>query len=317
MRILALLFPQGVRTSQGLWERRSHLNKQEKGQVIADLKDKFSKAKTVVFTITRYDGRRDNGSEKDAEQLGHDYSVVKTPLRKSRLRKPASLWLADVFKGPVGIASAMTILCLPSRGSRLVKTNEKLRVKGAVVDGQLYGAADLKAIAALPSEKYCFPCWPEHCRLRWQNWPERCLLPLPVRLCHGITEIEKKHITFIKEVCIMSITKEQVFEFIDTMTILDMSQIHQDSKRGTALLQQHPWQWRQRPAQARQQLLQLKRRPALMLSLPSAGDKKIQVIKVVRELTGLGLKEARTLLTGPEAGQDGITKKRPTHEGET
>ena len=32
--------------------------------------------------------------------------------------------------------------------------------------------------------------------------------------------------------------------------------------------------------------------------LASAGDKKIQVIKVVRELTGLGLKEAKDLVDG-------------------
>ena len=38
--------------------------------------------------------------------------------------------------------------------------------------------------------------------------------------------------------------------------------------------------------------------------LTGAGDKKIQVIKVVRELTGLGLKEAKDLVDGaPKAGQ--------------
>jgi large subunit ribosomal protein L7/L12 len=43
--------------------------------------------------------------------------------------------------------------------------------------------------------------------------------------------------------------------------------------------------------------------------LSAAGEKKIQVIKVVRELTGLGLKEAKDLVDGaPKAVKEKITK---------
>lgn len=43
--------------------------------------------------------------------------------------------------------------------------------------------------------------------------------------------------------------------------------------------------------------------------LQAAGDKKIQVIKVVREVTGLGLKEAKDLVDGaPKAVKQGIEK---------
>ena len=43
--------------------------------------------------------------------------------------------------------------------------------------------------------------------------------------------------------------------------------------------------------------------------LTSAGDKKIQVIKVVRELTGLGLKEAKDLVDGaPKPVKERVTK---------
>jgi large subunit ribosomal protein L7/L12 len=44
--------------------------------------------------------------------------------------------------------------------------------------------------------------------------------------------------------------------------------------------------------------------------LTGSGDKKIQVIKVVRELTGLGLKEAKDLVEGaPKAVKEGISKE--------
>jgi large subunit ribosomal protein L7/L12 len=45
------------------------------------------------------------------------------------------------------------------------------------------------------------------------------------------------------------------------------------------------------------------------LTLKEAGAKKIQVIKVVRELTGLGLKEAKDLVDGaPSVVKAGVTK---------
>jgi large subunit ribosomal protein L7/L12 len=43
--------------------------------------------------------------------------------------------------------------------------------------------------------------------------------------------------------------------------------------------------------------------------LTGAGDKKIQVIKVVREITGLGLKEAKDVVDGaPQAVKQGLGK---------
>ncbi len=46
------------------------------------------------------------------------------------------------------------------------------------------------------------------------------------------------------------------------------------------------------------------------VELTGAGDKKLNVIKVVRELTGLGLKEAKDLVEGaPKVVKEGITKQ--------
>ena len=48
---------------------------------------------------------------------------------------------------------------------------------------------------------------------------------------------------------------------------------------------------------------------AFTVGLEGAGEKKIQVIKVVRAVTGLGLKEAKDLVDGaPNAVKEGVTK---------
>jgi large subunit ribosomal protein L7/L12 len=49
---------------------------------------------------------------------------------------------------------------------------------------------------------------------------------------------------------------------------------------------------------------------AFTVNLDGTGDKKIQVIKVVRAVTGLGLKEAKDLVDGaPSAVKEGVTKE--------
>jgi len=50
-------------------------------------------------------------------------------------------------------------------------------------------------------------------------------------------------------------------------------------------------------------------RDSFTITLDSAGDKKIQVIKVVRAVTGLGLKEAKDLVDGaPGTVKEGVAK---------
>ena len=59
-----------------------------------------------------------------------------------------------------------------------------------------------------------------------------------------------------------------------------------------------------------QQQLQREKRVKFSLFLSSAGDKKINVIKEVRAITGLGLKEAKDLVEGaPKEIKGGVAKK--------
>jgi large subunit ribosomal protein L10 len=83
-----------------------------------------------------------------------DYSVVKNTLAKIATQETSFSVAADVFKGPVGLAIGYDDPVLAvKRVLDFVKKNEKLKVTGAVVEGQLYGPKDLKAIAELPSRE--------------------------------------------------------------------------------------------------------------------------------------------------------------------
>ena len=106
----------------------------------------------------------------------------------------------------------------------------------------------------------------------------------------------------------MSITKEQVFEFIDTMTILDMSKFVKEFEERYGVTAAAPVAVAAVGAAAAAPAAEEK--TSFDVILNGAGDKKIQVIKVVRELTGLGLKEAKDLVDGaPKPVKTGVSKE--------
>jgi large subunit ribosomal protein L7/L12 len=106
----------------------------------------------------------------------------------------------------------------------------------------------------------------------------------------------------------MSVTKDQVFEFIDNMTILDMSKFIKEFEERYGVTAAAPVAVAAAAPGAAAPAAEEK--TSFDVVLAAAGDKKIQVIKVVRELTGLGLKEAKDLVDGaPKPVKTGISKE--------
>ena len=105
----------------------------------------------------------------------------------------------------------------------------------------------------------------------------------------------------------MSITKEQIFEFIDKMTILEMSQFIKDFEERYGVIASAPVAV---VAGAAAAAAPEEEKTSFDVVLVSIGEKKIQVIKTVRELTSLGLKEAKELVDGaPKPVKTDISKE--------
>jgi len=109
----------------------------------------------------------------------------------------------------------------------------------------------------------------------------------------------------------MAVTKEDVFGFIDNMTILEMSQFIKEFEERYGVTAAAPVAVAAAPvAAAGAPAAAAEEKTSFDVVLASAGDKKIQVIKVVRELTGLGLKEAKDLVDGaPKPLKTGVSKE--------
>lgn len=108
----------------------------------------------------------------------------------------------------------------------------------------------------------------------------------------------------------MAITKEDVFNFIDNMTILEMSQFIKEFEERYGVSAAAPVAVAAAPIAAGVAAPAVEEKSSFDVILSSAGEKKIQVIKVVRELTGLGLKEAKDLVDGaPKPVKTGVSKE--------
>lgn len=106
----------------------------------------------------------------------------------------------------------------------------------------------------------------------------------------------------------MSVTKEQVVEFIANMTVLDLSVFIKELEEKFGVSAAAPMAAMAMPVAAEAAPAE-EEKTEFDVILKGAGSNKIAVIKVVRALTGLGLKEAKDKVDGaPQPIKEGVSK---------
>jgi large subunit ribosomal protein L7/L12 len=102
----------------------------------------------------------------------------------------------------------------------------------------------------------------------------------------------------------MATTKEDVIEFISNLTVLELSELVKEFEEKFGVSAQATV-----VAGAGVAAEAVEEQTEFNVVLTGAGEKKINVIKVVRELTGLGLKEAKTAVEEtPSVLKEGVSK---------
>ncbi|MBP8598231.1 MAG: 50S ribosomal protein L7/L12 [Selenomonas sp.] len=100
-------------------------------------------------------------------------------------------------------------------------------------------------------------------------------------------------------------TKEEIMEAIENMTVLELSELVKAMEEKFGVSAAAPVA----VAAAGGAAAAAEEKTEFTVMLAAAGDKKINVIKAVREATGLGLKEAKALVDGaPAAVKENIAK---------
>ena len=102
---------------------------------------------------------------------------------------------------------------------------------------------------------------------------------------------------------------DQVLDLIGNMTVLELSELKTKFEDKFGVTAAAPMMAMPMGGGAAGGAAVAEEKTEFTVVLMGAGDKKIQVIKVVRELTGLGLKEAKDLVDGaPKTVKDGVSK---------
>jgi large subunit ribosomal protein L7/L12 len=102
------------------------------------------------------------------------------------------------------------------------------------------------------------------------------------------------------------VSREQVKDFIKNMTLMDAASLVKELEEELGVSAAAPVAV---AAAAAGPAAAAEEKTEFNVILAEAGEKKIQVIKVVRELTGLGLKEAKDLVDGaPKAVKEAVPK---------
>lgn len=107
----------------------------------------------------------------------------------------------------------------------------------------------------------------------------------------------------------MAATKEDVVEFISNMTVLELSELVKELEEKFGVSAAAPVAMAAAPAGGGEAAAAAEEQTEFDVILVTAGDKKIGVIKEVRAITALGLKEAKDMVEGaPQPIKQGVSK---------
>ena len=106
------------------------------------------------------------------------------------------------------------------------------------------------------------------------------------------------------------LSKEDIIEFISNMTVLELSELVKELEEKFGVSAAAPVAVAATAALEKDEKVEEAGKTEFDVVLTGVGDKKIQVIKVVRSVTNLGLKEAKELVDGvPNKVKEGVSKE--------
>ena len=128
------------------------MKREEKQQVIAQASDVFKKAKLVIVVHNNGLTMEQTTALRNAIRAdGASYKVVKNRLAKLALAGTPCESMADLLKGPTGIAYSEDEIAASRAVAKMAKDSDKFEIVGGVMNGEKIDAAKVKQLASLPS----------------------------------------------------------------------------------------------------------------------------------------------------------------------
>ncbi|KKX54605.1 50S ribosomal protein L10 [Brevibacillus borstelensis] len=136
-------------------EIRPTVIREEKVQAVNEIATKLRASQTTV--VADYRGltvAQVTELRKQLREAGIEFVVLKNTLTRLATAKENLTELDQYLTGPNAIAFSTEDVIAPAKIiAEFAKKNEKLEIKGGVIEGKVVGADEIKALAALPSRE--------------------------------------------------------------------------------------------------------------------------------------------------------------------
>ena len=291
------------------------MKKEEKATAVAELAEKFGRARLAV--LTECSGLSVNQVTELRKQLRGakaEYKIVKNTLAARASEGTSLSGLKSHLKGPTGVVIGYDDPVLPAKILRdfiaAEKRDEKIRITLGVLEGKVVQPAELAAIAKLPKKEVLIAMLLSAMQgpIRGVVYTLSAVLSKFVRVIAAIQDKRKGDGDM--STTTTKLSQEELIKAIETMSVLDLAELVKGLEARFGVTAAAPVA-AAAPAAGGGAAAAAEEKTAFDVVLVSApADKKIQVIKVVRELTSLGLKEAKDLVEGaPKPVKTGVTKE--------
>jgi large subunit ribosomal protein L7/L12 len=290
------------------------MNKDQKATAVAELTETFGRARLAIVTESAgLSVNQVTALRKQLRGAKAEYMVVKNTLAVRAAGGTILSGVTTYLKGPTGLVIGYDDPVLPAKILRdfilAEKREQKIKITIGVLEGKVVQPAELAAVAKLPKKEVLIAML-----LSAMQGPARGLvytlsavLSKFVRVIAAIQDKRKGEGDMSTTTAKLS--QEELIKAIETMSVLDLAELVKGLETRFGVTAAAPVAAAAPTTGGAAAAAEEKTSfDVVLVSAPA--EKKIQVIKVVRELTSLGLKEAKDLVEGaPKPVKTGVTKE--------
>ena len=292
------------------------MKKTDKNEAVATMHERFVSARIAIVTeCAGMPVNQVNDLRKRLRQANANLHVVKNTLAVRAIGGTGLVPLQPFFKGQSAVVIGYDDPVLPAKVIRdfikSEKCEEKLQLKGAILDGVELDPARISSVADLPSKSELLSML-----LSAFQGPIRGFVGVLGQIVRSIVAVlaaiqENKTQKGEGEMSATEtkMSKEDFIKVIEGMSVLELSDLVKGLEDRFGVTAAAPVGVMAAAVGAAAPAAEEQTEFTVVLGSAPA-DKKIQVIKVVREITGLGLKEAKDLVeAAPKAVKEGVSKE--------
>ena len=292
------------------------MKKEEKVTTVAALAEKFGRARLAILTeCVGLPVNQVTELRKQLRGVKAEYRIVKNTLAARAAEGTVLAGLKLHLKGPTGVVIGYDDPVLPTKVLKdfisAEKRDQKIRMTAGVLEGKILQPAELAAVAKLPKKEVLIAMLLSAMQgpIRGVVYTLSAILSKFVRVIAAIQDKRKGEGDM--PATEGKLSQEELIKAIEGMSVLDLAELVKGLETRFGVTAAAPVAMAAAPAAGGGAAAPAEEKTAFDVILASApADKKIQVIMVVRELTSLGLKEAKDLVEGaPKPVKTGVAKE--------